>query len=202
MLPVALNSSYVSKNAFLRESILEKGGALLSEFFSQQSPGYGTFQMRNRLITGLSCGVLLIQAARKSGTVMYARFAKEQDRDVFVWPGERDSAAFAGGWDLIADGAKAVSRGEDILEEYAHRFQGLHKIVPLFPQNGSFQEEPLAALADPGQPQLTPEQAVALDALGEAPQSVARLEEAVGFPAGKLLGALTELELMLSLIHI
>lgn len=196
VLPVALNSSYVSKNAFLRESILEKGGALLSEFFSQQSPGYGTFQMRNRLITGLSCGVLLIQAARKSGTVMYARFAKEQDRDVFVWPGERDSAAFAGGWDLIADGAKAVSRGEDILEEYAHRFQGLHKIVPLFPQNGSFQEEPLAALADPGQPQLTPEQAVALDALGEAPQSVARLEEAVGFPAGKLLGALTELELM------
>ena len=147
--------------------------------------------MRNRLITGLSCGVLLIQAARKSGTVMYARFAKDQDRDVFVWPGERDSTAFAGGWDLIADGAKAVSHGEDILEEYAHRFQGLQKIVPLFPQSNYFQEEPLAALADPGQPQLTPEQAAVLDALGEVPQSVAQLEEAVGSPAGKLLGALT-----------
>ena len=114
VLPVALNSPYVSQNAFLRESIVEKGGALVSEYFSQQSPGYGTFQARNRLVTGLSCGVLLIQAARKSGTSMYATHAKNQNRDVFVCPGPKDDPAFAGGWDLIADGAKAVECGEDI----------------------------------------------------------------------------------------
>lgn len=101
VLPVALNSPYLSKNHFLRQSILEKGGALLTEYFAQQTPGFGTFQVRNRLITGLACGVLLLQAARKSGTVMYASYAKDQNRDVFVWPGPQGDPAFAGGWDLL-----------------------------------------------------------------------------------------------------
>lgn len=199
VLPVALNSSYVSQNAFLRESILEKGGALLTEYFSQQTPVFGAFQARNRLITGLSCGVLLIQAARKSGTVMYASFAQEQNRDVFVWPGPRDDPAFAGSWALLQDGAKAVSRGEDILEEYDRRFQDLKKIVPLFPldqqENPQAEEELLAALADPGAEDLPAEQAAVLAALESQPLTIAQLEEYTGLSAGKLLGALTELEL-------
>ena len=196
VLPVALNSPYVSQNAFLRESIVDKGGVLLSEYFSQQSPGFGTFQARNRLITGLACGVLLIQAARKSGTSMYATHAKNQDRDVFVFPGPKDDPAFAGGWDLIADGAKAVQRGEEILEEYEHRFQESHRVIPLFQQEDRREEEPLPALADPGGGELSPEQKQVLEALDKQPKSVAVLEEASGLPAGKLLGTLTELELM------
>ena len=101
VLPVALNSSYPSRNAFLRQSLLERGGALLTEYFSQQTPSYGTFQVRNRLITGLACGVLLLQAAQKSGTMLYAAHAKDQNRDVFVWPGAPGDAAFAGGRGLI-----------------------------------------------------------------------------------------------------
>ena len=198
VLPVALNSPYLSKNHFLRQSILEKGGALLTEYFAQQTPGFGTFQVRNRLITGLACGVLLLQAARKSGTVMYASYAKDQNRDVFVWPGPQGDPAFAGGWDLLEDGAKAVERGEEILEEFQYRSAGRGKIISL-PAPRVWQAEEEAAipvLADPGLPALSQAQAAVLAALTDTPQTVAQLEEATGLPAGQLLGALTELELL------
>lgn len=198
VLPVALNSPYLSKNHFLRQSILEKGGALLTEYFAQQTPGFGTFQVRNRLITGLACGVLLLQAARKSGTVMYASYAKDQSRDVFVWPGPQGDPAFAGGWDLLEDGAKAVECGEEILEEFQYRFAGRGKIISL-PAPRAWRAEEEAAipvLADPGLPALSQAQAAVLAALTDTPQAVAQLEEAAGLPAGQLLGALTELELL------
>lgn len=199
VLPVALNSSYVSENAFLRESIVDKGNALITEYFSQQSPGYGTFRVRNRLITGLSCGVLLIQAARQSGTSMYATHAKNQDRDVFVYPGPKDDPLFAGGWDLIADGAKAVECGEEILEEYDHRFQRQHRVIPLFDEGEKApapEEEAMPALADSGASGLSKDQENVLGVLTREPQTVAQLEEATGFPMGNLLGTLTELELL------
>ena len=195
VLPVALNSPYLSKNHFLRQSILEKGGALLTEYFAQQTPGFGTFQVRNRLITGLACGVLLLQAARKSGTVMYASYAKDQNRDVFVWPGPQGDPAFAGGWDLLEDGAKAVERGEEILEEFQYRFAGRGKIISLRAWRAE-EEAAIPVLADPGLPALSQAQAAVLAALTDTPQAVAQLEEAAGLPAGQLLGALTELELL------
>ena len=197
VLPVALNSPYLSKNHFLRQSILEKGGALLTEYFAQQTPGFGTFQVRNRLITGLACGVLLLQAARKSGTVMYASYAKNQNRDVFVWPGPQGDPAFAGGWDLLEDGAKAVECGEEILEEFQYRFAGRGKIISLpAPRVWQAEEAAIPVLADPGLPALSQAQAAVLAALTDTPQAVAQLEEAAGLPAGQLLGALTELELL------
>ena len=197
VLPVALNSPYLSKNHFLRQSILEKGGALLTEYFAQQTPGFGTFQVRNRLITGLACGVLLLQAARKSGTVMYASYAKDQNRDVFVWPGPQGDPAFAGGWDLLEDGAKAVERGEEILEEFQYRSAGRGKIISLpAPRAWQAEEAAIPVLADPGLPALSQAQAAVLAALTDTPQAVAQLEEAAGLPAGQLLGALTELEVL------
>src|SRR5699024_4323755 len=152
----------------------------------------------NRLITGLACGVLLLQAARKSGTVMYASYAKDQSRDVFVWPGPQGDPAFAGGWDLLEDGAKAVERGEAILEEFQYRVAGRGKIISL-PAPRAWQAEEEAAipvLADPGLPALSQAQAAVLAALTDTPQAVAQLEEAAGLPAGQLLGALTELEVL------
>lgn len=197
VLPVALNSPYLSKNHFLRQSILEKGGALLTEYFAQQTPGFGTFQVRNRLITGLACGVLLLQAARKSGTVMYASYAKDQNRDVFVWPGPQGDPAFAGGWDLLEEGAKAVECGEEILEEFQYRFAGRGKIISLpAPRAWQAEEAAIPVLADPGLPALSQAQAAVLAALTDTPQAVAQLEEAAGLPAGQLLGALTELEVL------
>ena len=163
----------------------------------------GGFQVRNRLISGLCCGVVLIQAAAKSGTIMYARFAAEQDRDVFVYPGPPGAPEYAGSRALLADGAKAVTCGEDVLEDYALGFRGRRPArAPLPPEyTGLFDSVPFpkreAALADSGVqgPALPPEGEKVWAALGDGPMGIAQLEEATGLGAGQLLGLLTELEL-------
>lgn len=202
VLPVDLDSPYVHKNAGLRREICQRGGALLSEYFSQRNPAMGGFQVRNRLITGLSCGVVLIQAAAKSGTVMYARFAIDQNRDVFVYPGPAGAPEYAGSQALLADGAKAVTCGEEVLEEYAPRFGRRARERAVLPQEyvGLFDEVPFpeeAALADPGakEPGLSAEGEKIWAALGQGPLGVAQLAEKTGLGAGQLLGLLTELEL-------
>lgn len=122
MLPVDLDSPYLLESANLRRSIPQRGGALVTEYFTQRNPNKGTFPHRNRIITGLSCGVLLLQAKLKSGTMIYARHAKEQNRDVFVCldrPRPRRARRLPR---LLEDGAKAVDSGEEILAEYQLRF--------------------------------------------------------------------------------
>ena len=99
---------------------------------------------------------------------------------------------------MLEDGAKAVERGEEILEEFQYRFAGRGKIISL-PAPRAWRAEEEAAipvLADPGLPALSQAQAAVLAALTDTPQAVAQLEEAAGLPAGQLLGALTELELL------
>lgn len=199
VLPVSLDSAYITQNARLRSLIRAHGGVLVSEHFSLRNPEKGDFPVRNRLITGLSRGVVLIQAARKSGSMIYASRAVDQNRDVFVYPGPGDSSEFAGSRDLIADGAKIVTCGEDILAEYGDRPP--ERPAPQFP--GLFSElvshrppeprEPAAALNDPGE-QVSPQARQVLKALGREPVSVAQLEKATGLSASSLLGLLTELE--------
>lgn len=199
VLPVSLDSTYVTENARLRTMICKHGGALVTEYFSQLQPDRGTFQVRNRLITGLSRGVLLIQAAKKSGTIIYARHALDQNRDVFIWPGEeksRDSESFAGGRELLEEGAMAAYSGEDILAEY-----GGEPVSPPQVESGLFDEielpvrdrRPAPVLADVSE-DLSPEARQVLAALGREPVSIAQLGERTGLSAAALLGILTELE--------
>lgn len=91
-------------------------GALISEACLRQAPVPGLFPQRNRIISGLSQGVLIVEAARNSGALHTARHALEQGRDVFVIPGRLDSAASEGCHDLIRDGAQLVRHVDDILE--------------------------------------------------------------------------------------
>ncbi len=203
ILPVDLSSSYVSQNARLRREILEKGGALLSEYFSQSRPGYSTFQERNRLITGMSRGVVLIQAAEKSGTMIYARHALEQNRDVFVYPGPEDSPEYSGSRALLLDGAKAVTCGEEVLEEYDRRYametSGLFSRPDTDFEGGLDREterERELVFCDPGDgEELGPEAEKVLTALGGETLTISQLEERTGMGAGALLSLLTELEL-------
>lgn len=197
VLPGSLDSSYIAKNAKLRRMICAHGGVLVSEHFSLQNPERGDFPVRNRLITGLSRGVVLIQAAKKSGTMLYASHAVDQNRDVFVYPGPEDDPKFAGSRELIADGAKVVTCGEDVLAEYASAEQPLAPpVIDLFGQPPAVpkQPEPLPALADSGL-DISPQAARVLSALTNQPQTVSQLEEATGLPASALFGVLTELEI-------
>ena len=92
-------------------------GALLSEVPPLAPPLGYTFPQRNRILTGLSLGVLVIEAGDRSGALISARHAMEQGRDVFAMPGPIDSAESRGCHQLIRDGAKLVQRVEDVLEE-------------------------------------------------------------------------------------
>lgn len=96
----------------------EKYGCILSEFPPGTQPGKWTFPKRNRIISGLCNGVLVVEAPEKSGSLITARLAAEQGRDVFAVPGNIDMPSFVGSNRLLRDGAIMVSSGWDILSEY------------------------------------------------------------------------------------
>lgn len=97
-------------------------GCILSEFAPGQNAAKWTFPMRNRIISGLSCGVLVVEAPEKSGALITARLALEQGRDVFAVPGNIDMPTCAGSNELLRDGAIMVSSGWDVLSEYQSLF--------------------------------------------------------------------------------
>ena len=96
----------------------EQYGCILSEFAPGTPPVKWNFPKRNRIISGLSCGVLVVEAPEKSGALITARQAAEQGRDVFAVPGNIDMPGFAGSNALLRDGAILVSSGWDVVEEY------------------------------------------------------------------------------------
>lgn len=104
-----------SSNVWLAHKILANGGLLLSEY-PPGTPGYAAhFPQRNRIITGLARGVLVTEAAERSGTLITARFAAEYSREVFACPGNIFSPLSAGTHKLIANGALLATHPNDIL---------------------------------------------------------------------------------------
>lgn len=101
-----------------------RNGCILTEFAPGTPPAKWNFPRRNRIISGLSCGVLVVEAPEKSGALITARQAADQGRDVFVVPGNIDVASCAGSNALLRDGAIAVSSGWDVLSEYESLYPG------------------------------------------------------------------------------
>lgn len=111
------NRIYPDENKELTKDIA-KNGAVISEFPMDAEPLKQNFPRRNRVISGLSLGVLVVEAAKNSGALITADFALEQGREVFALPGKVDSNTSFGTNGLIKQGAKLVSCVEDILEEF------------------------------------------------------------------------------------
>ena len=117
-------SIYPKENLKLAKRILETGGCLISEYPSVTPGSKFTFPQRNRIISGLSLGILVIEAKEKSGALITAEWAKKQKRPVFAIPGPIHSSNSKGCHHLIKHGAKLVENANDILQEL-----GLTKIT-------------------------------------------------------------------------
>jgi len=115
---------YPAENKELYKKIAE-AGAVISEFEDDVSPLPRNFPIRNRIISGLTLGIVIVEAAKNSGALITADFALEQGREVFAVPGKISSITSKGTHELIKDGAKLVQSAEDIMEEL-----GLHEIEP------------------------------------------------------------------------
>lgn len=113
-----LDSIYPKENTNLANEIIRNGGAILSEYIIGTRPEKMNFPARNRIISGISDGVIVIEAKKKSGTMITIDFALEQGKQVFAVPGNITSENSQGTNEVIKQGGKMVTCIEDILEEY------------------------------------------------------------------------------------
>jgi len=165
---------YPQSNAKLAESI-EKCGAVLSSFPMEAKAERGSFPARNRLVSGLCNGVLVVEAGSKSGALITAGFALEQGRDVFAVPGDIRSRNSVGTHRLIQQGAKLVHCCEDILEELP---------MSLVSHSANGRDVLLAGL-----------ERTVLDAVRGGTSTLDRLSDETGIGMDHLLGIITTLEM-------
>ena len=110
-----LDIIYPKQNANLADKILKTGGAIISEYPLGTLPKKQNFPARNRIISGLSKGIIVVEAKEKSGTLITVDFALEQGRDVYVIPGNINSINSTGTNELIKQGAKLVTKWEECI---------------------------------------------------------------------------------------
>ena len=115
-----IDTMYPPENKKLADEIAAKGGAVVSEFPFGVQPDRQNFPMRNRIISGWSLGVVVVEANLKSGALITSKQAMEQGREVFAVPGRADSVLSRGTNRLIKDGAKLTEDAEDILTEFEY----------------------------------------------------------------------------------
>lgn len=179
-----LDTVYPRQHAALAARIRERG-ALVSEFPPGTKPLPPHFPQRNRIISGLSFGTLVVEAARTSGSLLTAQHALEQGREVFAIPGSIHNPLSRGCHKLIREGAKLVESAEDVLSE----IQNFLSIQPL----ATVPTDAAAPVADGGR--LDKDYEILLDALGFEPASIDVLVARTGFPSESVASMLLILEL-------
>jgi len=178
-----LERVYPHKNLKLFHKIAEKG-AVISEFPLLEEPEPHNFPIRNRIISGISLGTVIVEATRKSGSLITARLAAEQGREVFAVPGNINSFKSIGTHSLIKQGAKLVENTQDILEELSHLITT--DILNNKVNHKDKTDKPLS---------LPLEEKVVFEALGPYPVHIDDLVQTTSMEPGKLSGILLKLEL-------
>lgn len=179
-----LGQVYPPEHVTLAERICARG-ALVSELPPDSPPLKANFPRRNRLISGLSLGTLVVEATRRSGSLITARLALEQGRRVFAIPGSIHNPLAAGCHALIKGGAKLVEHGQDVLHEIQFRASDQALTTP----------HAAARQACGAQRTLDKEYKILLDALGFEPSSIDSLVERSGLASHSVASMLLILEL-------
>lgn len=175
---------------------MERNGCLISEYPPGTKPNKWNFPKRNRIISGLSCGVLVVEAPLKSGALITARQALDQGRDVFVTPGNVGIASCEGSNALLRDGATMVTSGWDILSEYVHRYPDKIRETASINDKKSVDKaapQPYIDLDKNAAVENSPEEAI-LACLDGGEQIIDAIIEKTGFSSAAVLAALTLLE--------
>jgi len=178
-----LERVYPSENIKLFHKIADSG-AVISEFSLMTEPEAHNFPVRNRIISGISLGTVIVEATKRSGSLITARLAAEQNREVFAVPGSIHSFKSTGTHTLIKQGAKLVEQTQDIIEELAPLIQG-HAIAENTGQNKTKAELP----------PLSSEELTVYKALGPYPVHIDELVRKISIEPGKLSSILLKLEL-------
>ncbi len=177
---------YPASNRKLAHQIVEKGGLLVTEFAPGTQPIAGNFPKRNRIISGVSLGTLVVEAALKSGSLITARLASEQGREVFAIPGSIHNPLTRGCHRLIKDGAKLVETAADVLEELAPQLK--QELL-------SSSVEERATEPHSETTQLDDEYLDLLQIIGDGPTPIDQLIEMSGLTANVVSSMLLQLEL-------
>ena len=185
VLGCGLDVDYPREHRRLRERLEAGGGLFLSEHPPGEEPRPQNFPIRNRVIAGLSAGVVVVEASRRSGSLITARLAADFGRDVFAVPGSIFSETSAGAHALLRDGAILCTGTDDVLAELFPMIGGGAEMKP-----GAVAAVDVAALRD-----LSVDAGRLLEAITrDEPVSADELSRALDLPAASVLAGLFELE--------
>ncbi len=176
-----LGQIYPSEHKGLADAVAADG-ALISEYAPDAKPRGGMFPQRNRLISGLALGTLVIEAPDRSGALITARLAGEQNRDVFALPGPVTSRASRGCNQLIRDGATLVQTVDDVLEQLGPMRQ------PVTTEDGH-------QIRNASELQLNDLERKVLEAIGEASTPIDQVIAGSGLPAHRVIATISVLEM-------
>jgi DNA processing protein len=194
-----INMIYPARHRGLAQRILDAGGTLISEFPLGCGAQAANFPQRNRIISGLSCGVLVVEAAIKSGSLITASTALQQDREVFAIPGSIHNPLARGCHQLIRQGATLVETAKDIVDQL-HGMLSYQRQELMDFQEDKSKKQPPRTVSAPQQARLNLEELSAAEqqlmvAIGFDPVSIDELVERTGTGVGSLMAQLVGLEI-------